>query len=366
MFSPSSRRRQFEQAFSREKLTAFARTMIWVAPLTILIWVYAEREQIATVSDVTFPVRVHIAAPDRIASLARTEQRAVTVELQGPRVRLDSLRQQLASLPAGGLTIELDPETPTGPVNRRLTDLLNNDVPLFKNFGVKVTTASPATLTLQIDELASRDVVVTADPALANFDAPPAFDPPTVKVTGPKPLIDRLGPVDSSGRPTLRADLASNLPQLKTPGLHDLADVPLSKPRIPGLDDPALLDLLSASTDRVRVSFRVRQTDITFVIPAMPVFPLAPAAFLDEYRAVHEPVVTNVTVQGPPELIAALRNDTLAKKPKAILEFGRDDLPPGRALTRKLRFDLPEGITISPADQARDFEFTLLPRSKPE
>ena len=45
-FIPS--RRQIASLFTRENLVNFARTMAWVVPLTILIWVYAEREQVAT------------------------------------------------------------------------------------------------------------------------------------------------------------------------------------------------------------------------------------------------------------------------------------------------------------------------------
>ena len=39
-------RRWFRDTFSREQLVSALRSLIWVAPLTVLIWIYAESEQV--------------------------------------------------------------------------------------------------------------------------------------------------------------------------------------------------------------------------------------------------------------------------------------------------------------------------------
>jgi hypothetical protein len=69
-----------------------------------------------------------------------------------------------------------------------------------------------------------------------------------------------------------------------------------------------------------------------------------------------------VTVRGSPALIAALKRGALTRRPKALLEFGPEDLPTGVTRKRKLRFDLPEGLTLSAQDQGREVEFTLVHR----
>jgi hypothetical protein len=359
----SSHHRGLFKWFSRERLLDFARTLMWVAPLTVLIWVYAEREQIATVSDVSLQVTAHTNGPRQVATITKPADRLIVVTLEGPRVRLDSLRDQLS---AGGLasqlTIEMPPDGPVGPVTRGTADELNK-VALFRSAGVKVTSASPPQITIAVDQLVTRDLVVTADPTAANFDSIPIFDPPVVRVTGPQSVLERYSEVDVAGRPILRADLA-NVPEIRTPGEHTVAEVSLLRPEVfRSASDPGLFTF---SPDRVRATFRIRQADVSYTIPSIPVFPLAAATFLDEYRAEYEPTITNVVVRGRPDLIAALRNETLEKKPKAILEITRDDLPAGRTRVRRLRFDLPEGLTVSPEDQLREIEFTLVARNRPE
>src|SRR5687768_16711940 len=44
--------------FNREQIIAFAKTMALVGPLTVLIWIYAEREQGDTYRDVVIPIEV--------------------------------------------------------------------------------------------------------------------------------------------------------------------------------------------------------------------------------------------------------------------------------------------------------------------
>jgi len=344
--------------FSRANLVEFARTMVWVAPLTILIWVYAEREQISTVSDVPLQLQVHANGAKQVASIAVPQDRSVVLTLEGPRVRLDTLRDQFST---GGraaqITIELPTDTGTGPITRGIADELNK-LPLFRSNGVKVTAASPAQMTVMVDEVVTRELFVSADMSVANFDGVPVFDPPTVRLTGPRSVLDRYTDVDAAGRSVILADLAP-LAEVRTPGDHTRSEVALVRPQLLAEVNPAQFSL---SPDRVRTAFRIRQADVTFTIPAMPVFPLAAPTFLDEFRAVYEPTVANVTVQGAPDVIAALRAETLEKKPKAILEFSRDDLPPGKTRSRRLRYDLPDGLSVVPEDLKREVEFTLVPR----
>src|SRR5947209_1061870 len=51
-------------AFSREGLLSGVKTLAWVVPMTVVIWVYAEREQIAR-QTVLFRVEAKNSSPDR-------------------------------------------------------------------------------------------------------------------------------------------------------------------------------------------------------------------------------------------------------------------------------------------------------------
>src|SRR5688572_16294126 len=43
----SATRRWARDTFSREQIISSLKSLAWVAPLTVLIWIYAEREQLA-------------------------------------------------------------------------------------------------------------------------------------------------------------------------------------------------------------------------------------------------------------------------------------------------------------------------------
>src|ERR1051325_4762153 len=75
------------------------RTFLWVAPLTVAIWIYAEREQVTELNDVRVPIEVRCDNPDRIATIV-SDDRTVAVDLSGPRANLDAVPDRLA----GGAT----------------------------------------------------------------------------------------------------------------------------------------------------------------------------------------------------------------------------------------------------------------------
>lgn len=353
-------RRRLNRMFSRERLADYLRTLLWVAPLTLLIWLYAEREQIATVSDV--PVRFDVEANGlrQVATVVRPADRTVVVTLEGPRVRLDSLRTRLAGdSPQSVITIDLPPDVPLGTASRSVVEELNRQS-LFRFNGVKVVSAAPAQFVVEVDELATKELVVVADPSVTGLEGLPVFDPPTVKLTGPKSVLERITEEDAAGRPAVRAAL----PALRSPGEHVNVEVGLLMPAV--VSESVDISRFSLQPERVRATFRVRQADVVLTLPSVPIFPLAPQTLLDTYRPVFEPTLPNVTVIGPRDVIESLRNGTAGRMPRAILELSRDDLPPGRPRMRQVRFDLPEGVRVSPEDARREVEFTLVPRQRPE
>jgi len=53
---------QIRKQLTRENIVTFAKQLVWVVPLTLLIWIYAEREQLAS-------------EPGRIVPIGRKNQR---------------------------------------------------------------------------------------------------------------------------------------------------------------------------------------------------------------------------------------------------------------------------------------------------
>ena len=66
---------QREQRTMAGRLIDGLKTFLWVAPLTVLIWIYAEREQIATLPDVPVAIEVRSAATDRVVMLVSPEDK---------------------------------------------------------------------------------------------------------------------------------------------------------------------------------------------------------------------------------------------------------------------------------------------------
>src|SRR6058998_422442 len=60
------------------------RTFLWVAPLTALIWIYAEREQISPAPDVRVQIKLVSKSTDRIITVQSPTDRMVSLDIQGP------------------------------------------------------------------------------------------------------------------------------------------------------------------------------------------------------------------------------------------------------------------------------------------
>jgi len=90
-------RRWFRETFSREQLVSSLRSLIWVAPLTVLIWIYAEREQVEPAT-AQFPIEIRSGAPGQVAHLADSRGGTVLATIRGPKAKVS---QAVEALQAG-------------------------------------------------------------------------------------------------------------------------------------------------------------------------------------------------------------------------------------------------------------------------
>ncbi|MCS7032462.1 MAG: hypothetical protein NZ561_00530 [Phycisphaerae bacterium] len=310
------------------------RTLAWLAPLTILVWFYAARS-ISTSYTMDLRLRIQSADPNRHVTIEDPPDGRIKVEIVGPQAEVDRLKRAGTDLNVVlQATQILGAQNPPGPV------LLREGTDLFRRANVRVQRTEPPQVALYVDELVERQVPVRPPESIRNLQSA-VFDPPTVTVRAP---ARRFAAAEAAGGLFAEADLAG-LPQLREPGKKDPITVPVR------------CALGTPTPGSVVATLDVRSDDVTVMLSSVPVFASVPPSFADEYRlTLNPPFIANVRVIGPPEQIALLQREG-GFPYRAQLDFLpselTQDLPIGRARTKKPTFILPEGVRVDPAEMDR-------------
>jgi hypothetical protein len=348
-------RRWLRRNTSRDAIVSSVKTLAWVAPLTLLIWVYAEREQETPLPSVPILISVKSSDPNRVVKLVRDGDRVVMGDLRGPRSSLDIVRGELAK---NDKAIQIDVPSSFQPGLRDIDVTLqipNN--PLFVDNGVKVDAIHPQSVQVMIDTLDSVEVPVEVRPSdSAALASHPVFTPAVVKITAPHSVVENY---QAKGEMKVYADLAM-LDVLQQPGTHDnVANIPLVTP----VQDENMT--LSQST--VKGSIEVKAADARDTLNSLPVWVGgAPPVMRDYEVQLTQPVITNVTVIGPADKIQELMkpDSTLRAEARAWLIITSSDTRNiGTVQSKKLLYVLPKGVSVSPQDENRLFEFKLINKS---
>jgi hypothetical protein len=344
---------RFWRLFSRrEKVIENLKTLGWVIPITLIVWIYAEREQVVsppTVSNVPILLRPD---PGRVVEFSGNPDPTVNLKLTGPQQGFDRVRQQLTAIPSP-LKIDVSnlgigKDIPVNVLDR----IQDNEV--FKNNGVTVQTVDPSGLKVNIDRAAQAEVPVELPPDITNL-SDVVFDPPKVMVHGPESELFVKG--TKALLPTVKvfANL-SGISQLK-PGKHAMAAVPVS------LSTPGKLHIDPGQT-QVKADFTVQDADVSYTIPSMPIVLEVSPTFANTFSVkVNHGVesISDTRVIGPKALIDDLIQGRF--HPKAVLVLDSDDDSPG---PRKLAYKLPTGVTVDKEDEARTIDFEQKPRPSAE
>lgn len=84
-----------ERPSKRAKIIEMIKTLLWVVPLTILIWVYAEREQLQKDKEITgVAIALKSTASDRMVMLVNPTER-ITLVLNGPQAGINNVQEEL-------------------------------------------------------------------------------------------------------------------------------------------------------------------------------------------------------------------------------------------------------------------------------
>ncbi|HEV2294358.1 MAG TPA: hypothetical protein VGR35_10910 [Tepidisphaeraceae bacterium] len=354
----AAERRWFADTFAREKMIEMLKQLLWVVPLTLLIWVYAEREQVTKEQNETIPFELVSADPDRLVTLKPPQDSNLVVELEGPRARVQSVLQRLrgGAFPQG-LRIQVDPALNPNQDHQLPTISLIANHELFRHNGITVTRTQPDTIDVRVDQIVEREARVEPAPGTANVLESTTFEPATVKVRGP---LNVLEPASEGGGGNPRPLVVyAHIPEtlLASPGSRDAEGLELSLP--PPLARDARISIIPSKVD---ATLQVRAADEVWEMQAMTVTLDQPKTVAEKYTVEYPTSLPGVRLIGPKDVIEEMKKPE-GPKPYAQLRVTSEDAGPGEK-RRTLRFvDLPDRVRVHDADRQRTIAFRLIPRS---
>ncbi len=337
---------------SRHHVMSMLKTLALVVPLTILIWIYAERAQTAK-DQIMVDLDVWINNPDLFATVIEPNGAPIAIELEGPRAKIQVLKTQLERRIRVQLNGTFQPDTEP---SLSATALLN-DYPEIRQSGVTVTMASPSTVKIHVDPRVKRMVPLLLPQNLPVAISSYSISPPSVEVQAPKRVWEKLFPTPQSG---IKLDLSNFMERINTPGQHKLENVPLAIPREPGV----IVSPSRANEVRLEVSAQ----EVEYVIRTIPVVIQQPLPTVNKWIVTtKEKTVTNLSVRGPAaeiRKIESIDGKPPEITPTAVLKLTNDD----RAKTDEIRAvsidGLPAGVT--PSGNAPTIEFSVRDVPQPE
>lgn len=339
---------QREQRTLAGRLIDGLKTFFWVAPLTVLIWIYAEREQIATLPDVPVAIEVRSAATDRVVMLVSPEDKRLLLDLQGPRASLNEVRDTLLDRRAKPIQVLIPDDLAPGREHEiPVADRLDNHE-LFVRNAVTITRARPS-LRVRIEAKASREVPVKLRPDEKLVVSNVQFTPPMVTIDGPAHVIAGL----QTDRLVAYADMQEF--RSRPPGKHEGTVAISLSPR-----PENMASVTMPATVRVNMEIRQSQEEM---LPNIPLRVDVPAAILKSDRfTIQSPVtLANVPVAGPPEAVQAMREGKFS--PAGIVELTDKDFETPGEKIKRLRpenYRMPPNVIVT--EPEREVTITITPR----
>ncbi len=337
---------------SEPKLRPKLETYLIVTIITVLIWFYAESENVKPYSP--FPLNVQFVATagqDLLIAPARPQQVWLTVRCA------TSQYAALEQLAEGGPIELVVSEIPDNPEQIVVLSKKRLDETRLGELGLTIVDVQPPTINVRVERLEPVVIPIAPDsivPDDIQLATPPTIDPPTATMVLPASVAGDLGDVALEARIDANrlARLDENVP-------HELT-VPIGVPqrlreRLRGINAP-----ITPSTARVTITIR-KQTD-QYQHNSVPILLLAPWAELqrfdvtlkDNARVLREAV----ELSGPSDVIEQIKRGEL--KVIAELRLTADDLE-SSITSKPLRFNVPTGVRVESAIPR--LSFTISPRS---
>lgn len=322
------------------KLTQGIKTFLWVAPLTILLWVYAEQEKLDRPKDVPARIDVRGSSSDRIVTLLSS--RDISLDLEGPNAGVE----QVSSALRDGRPLEvIVNEQPPFEGDISITERLNN-TDLFTRNAVSVKRASPVRVRVEARVHQDVPLIVKADQKhIAKI-----VDPATVSIDGPDSVVrdKRIVAIgDLSG--LANKDVVDGAAELPV-GLF-IGDGNSFSPLTNSLVLFPRTVRAKIETPKVTIVKKTLTKSIPIVVEAPAVY-LAPLSSTDEsYRLKLDKVnLPNITVSGPPEAVEQLIGATSKFSAAVILRLTTENFHTAGQQEAKLNpdtdFIMPPGVKV--------------------
>jgi len=196
--------------FSRRWWANVPRDLFWVALVSVLVWVYAERKVTETKTFVT-AIRLTAGKSTEWVVLDKTEWGGVVYKVEGSREALDRYQQQVKQ----SVSYDVSPHVAGNgrPFPRELAvptrDILNQERTITQ-MGLKVTSADPEAINVRLDRLRRETVPVELVYSNAELVGPPTPKAEIAVAASKWQEILKIEPApslrtvekDLSGRPT--------------------------------------------------------------------------------------------------------------------------------------------------------------------
>jgi hypothetical protein len=326
-----------------QRLWGALKTFLWVAPITALIWIYAEREQIAKQADVRVQIVARSNAADRIVTLLSPDDKYITLDLSGPRASLDKVRDLLT----GGrrpldLNISEDPgfEGEISAIDR----IGKNDI--FVANAVSVSRARPA-VRVRVEAKGTRQIPIK--PRMEDkIVGKVTFEPDTVAVDGPKDFLDSL-PAEFL---VAYADLSRFVGQ-KPDKYEETVNITFA----------SASENVKLSRTSVKAKVDIRETSVPHTLRSIPVLVLIPSRVLevDKFKIQSQSTLPNISITGPSEAIAAIKEGKFA--PSVVVELTPADLAAAGDKVIKIKsehYRMPKDVAVQ--NPEREITVTLTER----
>ncbi|HEV7301846.1 MAG TPA: hypothetical protein VGN72_21095 [Tepidisphaeraceae bacterium] len=338
--------------FTREQVWSTTKSLAWITPLTILIWVYAEREQVRPPVKQAIPFQIRTSDARQVVTVLRPEgEQTILAELQGPQQAIENVVRNLVPSDAGPGPVIVLPSTLLG--QREIPTSLIRESDFFQNSGVLISNESPLTLLVRVDKLVDVELEVRPPEGMDNFITPPKFEPRYVRVTLPQSVKDQA----AADNPLTAVAELGRFDAIRTPGAKTLTDVPVS---IVGMRD---VPSITIDPQRVTAHVNVRNAEREFKISSVPVWALYPPVLQGKYVARISPdfeFIRDVVVTGPEDIIKAIEANNTDLRPKAILDVLPEDINKD-VIEREVRFDMPPGVNVQNKQQKVTFRLEPIP-----
>lgn len=317
---------------AKRKVFEKVETGVIVTVISVLVWLYAEGENVLTFNNQRMQVQF-VAPPGQDLAVVPQGPVPILVSVRASAGEIDQFEEMIRKGPIR-IEVEVDPEADSPTQTLVLKEaLLASKV---GSLGVNILQTDPATRTVHAEPLVTRKLPVVSGPTDVQFAEPPAFVPREVAVTLPRSLAR----ASKDNRVIARVD-ALNLSSYDV-NTDTVATVPLEAPQ--AMQGP----WTTLAQPTAQMTFNIRKLTDTYRIPTVQLRINTDPLTLKDFEigiAQSDMLLRDVRVTGPSDVVAAIRAGDA--RVWAELRPTRDQAERGvEALTPVIV--APEGVTFAP------------------